>query len=58
MYRCFACDAPAQPPMNCVCHTQLEAPQPTKVAPVTQKINVASGEDAGLDSHTYYKESA
>lgn len=55
MYRCYACDAPAE--YNCACHTQVENPQdvPWKEAaneplllPAPTKLNVASGEDAVL----------
>jgi hypothetical protein len=74
MYRCFQCDAPAQ--SNCACYTQMEHPDDypslTLVgrlreaedkrtpAQVPKKINIASGEDAGIPGieHLYAEEHA
>lgn len=42
MYRCYACDAPAQ--LNCECYTQVETPESNLQE--QYRINVSSGEDA------------
>lgn len=54
MYRCHACDTPAQ--YNCACFTQTERPdnvvghenEPWWPEETAALINIASGEDAGL----------
>ncbi len=54
MYRCYACDTPAQ--MKCGCPLNLEK-EPIPL-PEPQKINIASGEDAMADDHQFVTEYA